>query len=221
MFSSITDAWNNNPVTEMSHKLSKGSFAKKSDDTIYKFNDDKSSDPHLSLNTEDFGLSDMFANDKRDRSKLMSISPTPEAQTLRRLLDDDILTINMSDFENSLESSDGVNLTPTPAPHSRKNIGDSRCSFSVKHLSKCDRCYRRLNRLINKKVKEKVNDYFVEANMKKLAAINTQINQNNVLKTTDNEKNSFFSESLKETMIIIIGGVVALVIIYLIVKCLK
>jgi len=215
MFSSIADAWNNNPVTEMSQKLSKGSFKQSTDNHMYKLSEDSLSfsDAPLSLGTDDIGMS-------RDRSTLMSISPTPEAQTLRRLLDDDILTIDMGEFANSLESSDGVNLTTTPI-QKNGSIGDSRCSFSVKHLSKCDRCYRRLNRLINKKVKEKVNEYFVEANMKKLATINTQLNQSNALRYPEADRSPLLSESLKETLIIVFGGVIALVIIYLIVKCLK
>ena len=284
MFSTITEAWNNNPVNEMTNKLnsSKRSAEQETDVDIYNFKTEKlvdKSDKHtngilkhmidqqpfrvdpeisesgttstVNLLSEDvsmIGKSKYMSypshrNSKKKKNKLRELSGSSGEYSSNPL------SIDFSEFDDSPiggvrgdlammdSASDTINLSTmsgTPTPTSYQNphkIGDSRCSYSVTHLKKCDRCYNKLNRMINRMVKNRVDNLFIEANMKQLqlAAINNHANAQTqspvpIASITPVPTGLFAmptSDSWKETLIIIIGGIIAMLIIYLIAKCFK
>ena len=110
-------------------------------------------------------------------------------------------SVDFSEFEtDTVESSDN-----------NFSIKDSKCSYSVRHLSKCRKCYKQLNKLINKKVKEKINDIILDDKLKQLQH-NYIPSPNQQLGTTG------LSDTWKETLIIIVGAVIAIFIIFLTTK---
>jgi len=216
MFSSINEAWNNNPVKEITNKLTAGSFNKTQPDhtNIYNFKSNLSdlsdpsaaSDSGINLLSEDMSVGQNMQTSFRSYSpvKFKSKSKSksmPKSKSKSILKPAPISSVDFSEFETS-----GPTDT-TPA-----NAFDSRCSYSVKHLDKCARCTAQLNKLINKKVKEKINDIFLDINM-------TQLKMNNINQPPPQvAPPTTISDSWKETLIIMVGAVIAIFIIFLITK---
>ena len=219
MFSSIPDAWNNNPVKEITNKLMTGGFNKnKLDHTdIYNFKQELSesaSESGINLLSEDMSVGQNL------QTRFSSYSPVkfknkPKSKLKSNLKSNSktVPSIDFSEFETS-------GITDTSMPTRPSHMLDSRCSYSVKHLDKCTRCYAQLNKLINKKVKEKVNDIFLDINMSQLR-MNNQPVQSQTQPQSASPTSTGLSDSWKETLIIIVGAVIAIFIIFLITKCFK
>jgi hypothetical protein len=198
MFSSINEAWDHNPVKEITNKLTKGSFNKPDTDPteIYKFSQQATSDSTLNLLSEDMSVGRNM-NTRYD-------SCSPVKFKTKKKIKKDVPSIDFSEFENT-SATDVSPTTPV----------DSKCSYMVRHMSKCTRCYDKLNKLVDKRVKEKLNDVFLDYNLYQLK--NTPPTQPIVSQpSTDNK-----SDSWKETLIIVVGAIIAILIIFLITKCFK
>ena len=94
----------------------------------------------------------------------------------------------------------------------------SKCMFSMRHLKNCDNCYGKLKYLIDAKVNKKFDEMILENKMKQLQAMTAPIySQQSNVQSNNNTK----SDSWKEILIIVIGTVIAIFIIFLIVKTLQ
>lgn len=192
MYSTISDAWNNNPINQINNKLRNDSF---NDHTSHANIFNLSSKQKLNrqtCTTDLIGASDTSINllseaDMKSDTNYASFSPI----NLRRKSN------RFSDFDSDSDSLD---------------IPDSRCTYSVRHLSKCARCYKQLNKLIDKKVNAKISDIILDDRLKNLqnkpVAEPIQPNQNQLIL-------SGISDIWKETLILIIGAVIAIFLIYL------
>jgi hypothetical protein len=198
MFSSI-NVWDHDPVKEITNKLTSGAFHKPETDPteIYKFSQNIASESSLNLLSEDMGAG------KNIGTRYSSCSPV-KFKTKKKIKKD-VPSIDFSEFENTSMGETTSPVTPI----------DSKCSYMVRHMSKCRRCYDKLNKLIDKKVKEKVNDMFLDANLQQLKTFNS----NRSIASPPPLDNK--SDSWKETMIIVVGAIIAILIIFLITKCFK
>lgn len=178
MFSNINDAWNLDPVREMTEKLSKGCFKKEpSRADIFNF--------------KDMGRGINNSRVKSDNSVVLS--------------------------EKSIDlSSDYESYAPIDFGHKSESdseefsYNDSKCSYSYRHLKKCDRCYYQMKKIIDRKVEKKLDDYILDMKMKQIQS------------QTQPYQIPFRSyetpESVKEMVIIMFGMLIALFIIFMIVK---
>lgn len=217
MFSSITEAWDYNPVNEITNKLTKGSFQEENVRAdIFDFKQKQKSN-HRKCTTDLINLSDDSmhllsenASGSGDDSFLSTYSPIKSKPKKKRVGSDKphIQSVDFSEFESDHSVLDLSSDRPTPT-----DFKDSRCTYSVRHLSKCQKCSKKLNRLINKKVNEKINDIL----------LNDRLNQiKNIRDTPSLPKSdvSGLSDTWKDTLIIIIGAIIAIFIIYLTTKSL-
>ena len=227
MFSNINEAWGSDPVKEMTEKLSKGAFqTHNGHSNIYNFKNqnnslnNKKTNPPLqdivSLSDNSINLLSETTSDyqKKDAVKgfleasdygsyaPVHFSRLPKKNKLRSSKQPSITSLNFSDTTDSnfLESVD-----------------DSRCSYSVKHLKKCDRCYYKLKRLIDNKVNKKIDDILLDTKMRQLQ--NAALIQQPIAQSQSTGGTT--SDSWKETLIIIVGAIIAIFIIFLIFKCLN
>lgn len=204
MFSNINEAWGNDPVKEMTNKLSNGGFITPKGTSNTK-------------NKEALSLSDI--------NSLSLISENTNAST------------NDSDFGPFAPA----NFTKNKKKHNNRykldsdsddsDYQDTKCAQSIKHLKNCNRCYDKLKDLINSKVNQKFDELILENKLKQLqSAISTPIavpptpqpnyqNQQNTNQNTN--QNNTRNDTWKETLIIVIGAIIAIFIIFLIVKSLK
>lgn len=185
-FANIIEAWNHDPVKEITNKLSKGEFKIATEQSeFFDFKNANSvgatvslSDNNLygsdaSCGTSDFGLGNLGC-------------------------------LNSLDSLGSLDS-----LVGPKRPDNSKGLCDSagsKCSFSIKHLNKCDNCYLKLKQLINKKVNEKFDNILLENKFKQL--------QTTFVPPSYDQR----SDSWKETLVIMVGAIIAIFLIFMIVK---
>jgi hypothetical protein len=87
---------------------------------------------------------------------------------------------------------------------------NSKCFYSMKHLKKCDKCHYKLKALINSKVNKKFDEMILKSKMKQL--------QNATAHTQPYVPKS---DSWKETLIIVVGAIIAIFIIFILVKSLN
>lgn len=134
MFANIRDFEHNDPVKEISNKISKKEY---SDDYQYDVNtsDDNSA---ISLVSDANRYSDNYTG-AYDNQIHYSHAPVNQPERKNRYL--------------------------TKAPYSN---GQSKCDYSINHLDNCDRCYYRLDKLIEAKVNRKFEDLVLDQKMKKL-----------------------------------------------------
>lgn len=208
MFSNISEAWNNDPVKEMSNRLSKGSFTTNTDrNKIFDFRK-KEEKKRSNYQLSDPNSLSLFSNGNHSGSD-------SEFDISSDLSIDQHSLLNQK--ENSLYSIPyaPVNFTRSKTNHRQNDtdtIVDSRCNYSIKHLEKCDRCYDKLKKLINTRVNRKFDELMLDSKLKQL--------QNIPLSTQMFQPNNH-SDSWKETLIIVIGAIIAIFIIFLIVKALN
>uniref|UniRef100_A0A6C0LRX2 Uncharacterized protein n=1 Tax=viral metagenome TaxID=1070528 RepID=A0A6C0LRX2_9ZZZZ len=198
MFSSISEAWDHDPVMEITNKLKNDTFSDRND--MYKFKKQK------------YNLNSLQCRGQSKDNQITSLS-----------LSDGIFHSSLDKSEDiDLDSLTGFNAPINFSDHRLKKsdnfsdfdtVGNSKCSFSVKHLKKCPRCYHKLKEMINKKVDSKTKDLILDYKMKQV-----QNNKSQFSNMTNTQ--SELSESFKETLIILIGAFIALLLIFLITKSL-
>jgi hypothetical protein len=224
MFSSIDEAWDNNPVKEITNKLTNGSFNKDQSNhtNIYKFKqnipDEKksaiNSDSGINLLTEDMSIGQNF------QTNFSSCSPISKFKNKTKSSNSgsgpkNVSSVEFSEFEttvNNMSTTDQI----TPI-----NIAGTDCSFSARHLNKCSKCSTQLNKLINKKVKEKINDIFLDINLNQIKSGHLNQQPQQPLPQLQLSPQTGLSDSWKETLIIIAGAVIVIFIIFLMTKSLN
>lgn len=230
MFSDITEAWEKDPVREITNKLNKNSHGKYQYAYNHRFSEKSPTDV---LNLSNTNRRNTSLSNTRDQFSDASLD----------LLSESTIDLKNDDF-NSDYNSDYSSYAPVDfnrknnfkkshkkqySKHHRKKydnsnsnsnstIGDSKCDFSVTHLKKCDPCYKRLKKLINKKVQSKMDDAMLDYKMKMLQS-NIPIQATQPVSATPSH--THLSDSWKETLIIIIGAIVAIFLIFLITKSLS
>jgi len=216
MFSNITEAWGNDPVKEMTNKLSNGVFKTDTEQSeIFNFNKRKNT------------------NQKKSISSL-SLS---DANSLNLLSDNNTLSLNNISSDFSPYARVNFNKNRNKSKHKKKiyqnvnysesdefsdSMRHSKCDYSIKHLKNCDNCYNKLKHLVNSKVNKKFDEIILENKMKQLQNISVlPAGQAVVQQPTPYVQNSGSnSDSWKEVLIIMVGAVIAIFIIFLIVKSL-
>lgn len=121
------------------------------------------------------------------------------------------ITDNLS-LDTGLSCSDSAKLnTYSPyAPVKRRKTRD-KCYSSMKHIKKCDKCFSKLRKMINEKVIEKFDTLVLD---KRLNTPTTDKIPEWQVRFLNN------SNSWKETLIIVSGVIITILLIFLIVKCL-
>ena len=220
MFSNITDAWGNDPVKEITNKLSKGAFQSHTDhEKVFNFKkqnllqNQKKVNDIVSL-SENMSLS--LASENTDASKNSLFSDVTEYTTYAPANYDKYPNKKHKILRGSKHPSiNSINFTDTDTDTSNilDTVEDSKCTYSTKHLKKCDRCYYKLKKLVDNKINKKIDDIVLDTKMKQLEAFSQNQQQ------TSLQKNSGTSDSWKETLIIVVGAIIAILIILLIFKC--
>lgn len=199
MFSSIPEAWDRNPVSEITNKLKNGSFNKTNREDIYKFKNTEFSESGISLLSEDMLLGNNIG------TKFSSYSPVKFKNKSK------INPLSMDFSEFATHSTDD-NI----------KMGDSKCSFSTTHLAKCNRCAIKLNELIDKKVKEKLNDVFLNFNLNQIQqGLGRQNTEHFNTQAQPVSQSTGLPDAWKETLIIVSGALIAIFLICLITKTLR
>lgn len=214
MFSSIKDAWHNDPVREMTNKLKTNYKNQSQHADLFNFNKNKNnlssnevnlSDESINLLSDDNNTIDIYSLESNNSTlapinfkKNYRILPSKSKETFN------IDTSDANIFSDSLQDSLQDSL--------KDSLDHSKCSFNTRHLKKCDQCNQKLKNLIDKKVNRKINDIVLEEKMKQLNTVTQNVQSNNQLTRSD---------TWKETLIIIIGAVIAIFIILLAFKALN
>ena len=220
MFSNINEAWKNDPVKEITNKLSRGAFSKQNEHTnIFNFKNKSKkdivslSDNSLSLLSENTINSDdiiVGKNGSTNGSKIFSdMEYGPFAPANLDKYPEKNKKIYHKSKHPSITSLSNINSTES---NLFDTIEDSRCDYSVKHLNKCDKCYYKLKRMIDNKVNRKYDDMVVNYKLQQLQNNTANNNQSHPVQSAPQ------SDSWKETLIIVIGAIIAIFIIFLIVK---
>ncbi|XWV26415.1 hypothetical protein QJ857_gp0654 [Tupanvirus soda lake] len=224
MFSNITEAWNFDPVKEMTDKLSKGAFRANTDQSeIFNFKSQ-------SNNINQTKVNNAKTNDIISLSDGNSLSLLSENTTGINTLDSDFgsfAPVNFDKYSNKKKQNKNKyskrydSISSDSDLSSTDSLEESRCNYSVKHLKKCDRCYDRLKKLVNTKVNRKFDEIILDTKMKQLQNVTAPqfpiLQQPQSQPYIQNTPNSN-SDSWKETLIIVIGAIIAIFIIFLIVK---
>lgn len=229
MYSIINEAWKHDPVKEITNKLSRGGFLSQNDHTnVFNFRQQNNSNQKnaLSLSKDALSLSD-------NSLSLLSENTIGSNNSDGKIIEKDFLKgvnsdleygpfapANLDKYPKSKEkkyhkikhpSITSLNDITTSESDLIESVNDSKCDYSVKHLNKCDRCYYKLKRMIDNKVNKKLDELVLEQKMKQI--------QNMPVQTPVQPNPS--SESWKETLIIVVGAIIAIFIIFLIVKCIS
>ena len=240
MFSNITDAWTHDPVREISDKLSKGAFRDNTEQSkIFNFKNQpkEKTNPKDTLSLSDVNsislLSENIVSNNHayysESDFKSNFAPVNFDKYSRKKHQQKRPNRNLVSSE-SVERGDRLSLgsiIPTGSRGDRvwnsdlvsESCTDSRCNYSSKHLKRCDRCHSKLKKMINTKVNEKFDEMILESKLKQLQNANlapTVIQQPASLR--DQPQNNTSSDSWKETLILIIGAIIAIFIIFLLVK---
>ncbi len=203
MFSNITDAWNHDPVKEMTDKLSRGAFRNSSHD-----------DEHPSTNDSRRNTRDVI---KTNLSEDNSLS----------LLSDNTLNFTDSDFGSftpiNFNKKQTKNRRPkhydsdTNSSQTTNSSDDSDCSYSVKHLKKCTQCNDKIKKIISTKVNKKFDEMILDNKIKQLqSAVGSQIQTYQPLVSSNTN-----NESWKQLLIIVVAAVIIIFVIFLMAKTLN
>jgi hypothetical protein len=187
MFSNIDEIWNNDPVKDISNRISKGEFDNLSEQSkIFDFN------KNISINLSD--------------SDIESIGPLSNKYPITNNEYHHYAPAKFDKYYKSKSDLDAFSDLPINSNY--------RCTFSMKHLNKCKRCYSNLKQLINSKVNKKFDELLLENKLKQLR--NTTITPTIVQQPVPYLH--YGTSSWKETLIIMIGAIIAIFIVFLIVK---
>lgn len=239
MFSNISDAWSKDPVREITDKLSKGVFRSETEQSnVFNFKSQKKdvnekknltadkeginlTDDSLSLFSENV-ISDGIVSDNKPFSRIVSdnqLFSNSYAPNSVHSQSDDYYPVNFDKYPVSKKkyhvphnpSTSVVTDTESSEPKLFDSVEESRCNYSTRHLKKCDHCYNKLKKMINTKINKKIDEMVLDRKIKQLQNMPTSTQKNT----------SVLSDSWKETLIIIIGAVIAIFIIFLIVRCFR
>ena len=204
MFSGINEAWNNDPVKDITKKMSNGSFSKPPD-IVRALN--------VKNQTNDVNNNRINKKNRKNRENI-------EAYTSISLSDDDEITdasISLystckSDAYTPLASTRDLSPMDIRYSNNKSTKRDSGCNFNHRHLSKCTECRGQLKRMISSNIEKKMKDILLELKLKELHIYG---NKNN---SDDTKQTHFFNDNWKEVAILVMGSIIALLIVYLIVK---
>ncbi|AGF85386.1 hypothetical protein QJ854_gp396 [Moumouvirus goulette] len=213
MFSNMTDvteAWERDPVKEMTKKINNGNFDANRDKnkTIYKFKND-------SKDLNSLSLSDNYSLSSRNS---LSFKNSPKIS-----LDSDISSVLPSNFSkhgarlknNILNLSEIINSDSSFT----ENGFDTKCEHSIKHIKKCNKCYDQLKKIVDNKVSKKMDEIILDNKLKQIQAFTPNLTQqNNPQNNPQNNHSIINTDSWKETLVIVVGVIIALFIIFLIIK---
>jgi len=238
MFSNINEAWGNDPVKEMTNKLSKGEFLTQPEmANVFNF---KNHNNHL--NNGQVGGIDLTSplasttatdalkntgkntgkNTHSDNSGLLSISNmssdfSPYAKVdfkkghghrrRRRGHESDMSVDSESDLYQSDSSFDSMPTTGSDT------FPDSRCSYNARHLKKCKRCYVKLNKLIQREFHKRMDEMILKM---KMSQLNQSIGTPSPISYQPPQP--LLSDTWKETLIIMVGAVIAIFIVFLMIR---
>lgn len=219
MFSNINEAWGHDPVKEITDKLSKDSFKTNTDHSeIFNFKNQNNYTNQQRVNN--------VTNKSKDSLSLSDINSLS-------LLSENTVASNNTDYGSFAPVNFGKYSKKKPpkinyhrfndsdfsdSESSSDSIRDTKCDYSVKHLKKCDKCYNGLKKLINSKVNKKFDEMILENKMKQIQNATIPVP---VTPQVPYVPNNSGSDSWKETLIIVIGAIIAMFIIFLIVKSLR
>lgn len=192
-YSNIAEAWKHDPVKEMTNKLSNGAFQ---------------------TNNSRAEIYDL-KNEKKYNSKNMDMS---DINSLSIMSDNtDLRTIDSDISYAPVESK----KKPFSQSHKKKRIynkiqymddSDNECNDNMKHMHECNWCHDNLMKLVNSKVDKKFKELILENKLKQLEHFTTSTKQSDIQTSTSS------NTCWKDTLIIVAGIVIALIIILLIVK---
>lgn len=166
MYSNIEDAWNNDPIQEMTTKYThKRADGDNSLEKIFKFKDN---------------------NDTISEQSAISLS-------------------KLNTNANSINESDSLFINSN---NNSENKYNSKCLYSVKHLKKCTRCTNKLNKIIDTKMQDKLDRIILDMKMSTIQ--NKDVNVK--------KESSILNNSGRELVIIFISIILAIILIFLIIK---
>lgn len=248
MYSSITEAWSHDPVKEMTDKLSNGSFilnseengdynSKKNMQNMQNMRNNRNQEKMLldkynnSLNISDINsislMSDNMLVPARNSIDYGPFAPAKFDKFSKKNNYNRRPNYNInidSDTENSVSDY----FYDKSSRHSHH-----KCNYSVRHLKNCDRCYEKLKQLINDKVDKRFDEMMLDYKLKQIQ----NVSSNQILQTSHHtqpqqavqpiqpfqpfQQIQTNTNSWKETLIIVIGVLIALFIMFLIIKALN
>ncbi|ANB50554.1 hypothetical protein [Powai lake megavirus] len=223
MFSNMTDvteAWDRDPVKEMTQKINNGNFDanKQKNRSIYKFKNSKNNDS-VSLSENSYSLS--------SRNSLSSKNQSPKNISTYSI-DSDLSTISPPKLSKYSKLKFGDILNLSEIINSDPGYKDkTKCENTIKHIKKCNKCYDQLKKLVDMKVGKKIDEIILDNKLKQIQAFTPNLTQppSTTILTSTYDTNTThkpiirnISDSWKETLVIVIGIIIALLIIFLIIK---
>ncbi|AYV85371.1 MAG: hypothetical protein Satyrvirus13_4 [Satyrvirus sp.] len=145
MFSNITEVWNNDPVKEMTDKLSKNTFRTKPQHEIFNFKN------------KNVGLSD---------AKSISLASENLTNTNSNSYSNSYIPENSVNFRE--QNLNKYLKKYQPKSYNSESEDDFKCDHNIKHLKKCKICYNKLKQFINSKINKKFDEIILDNKMKQL-----------------------------------------------------
>jgi hypothetical protein len=230
MFSNITEAWSHDPVKEMTNKLSGGAFQTNTNQSeIFNFK-------NQSNNVNQKRVNMINSKDNLSLSDASGLSLLSENTIASNTINSDFKSFAPVNFDkykgnkmsNKKYNSKNIKFNISDGSDSEifsEPLQESRCNYSIRHLKKCDKCYDKLKKLVNTKVNNKFDEIILENKMKQLQNITSM--QPNIIQPQQqsqvpisHSQNNTRNDSWKETLIIVVGAIIAIFIIFLIVRAL-
>ena len=236
MFSNINEVWGKkgldgsqpkgDPVRQISEKISKGLFQKDPYHEIYNMPKSQKEAQEIKLSApEPTDQSYDLASDSKYSllsdtdlapfgdevvNKPVS-SPKPVLKNpLNKKKDKSSKSFDMltsEDISMSLTDFRSVDSDEFSSDASVSVLERKKCSKVAHHLKKCPRCSRKLKKIINNKLNSKYKDLLMSK----------QLNQPLNIQSVPTVQSSF-SDSFKETLLIIVGAIIVLFILFLIAR---
>lgn len=210
MFSNISDAWNHDPVKEMTDKLSKGAF-QNTQNTNKRISTDKS--------PSDFKWKTKEITNSKNNSNLS------DGNSLS-LLSDNTIGFSDSDFgsfapiifnKKKARNNNSKQHIDTDDTEITNSSDDLDCNYSVKHLKKCIHCNDKIKKLISNKVNKKFDEMILDNKIKQLQnAVGSGIQTYQPLVASNMNNDSW-----KQTLIIVVAVVIIIFVIFLMAKTLN
>lgn len=224
MFATISEAWNKDPVKEITEKLNDGMFKSTFPQEIYDLDKTENS---LSIVTENLQSTPTF-NFTKNNSKKKFIGKKNSNKNSHKKKNNKKKNYQykeeseITDSDNwgsekysiKKEIDDIISECESESCHNTK-----KCNYTSKHLRKCDKCYNELKNIINKKISKKIDTIILDSKMKQLNNIsNTSITSipttPNIIPSQISVNNSLF----RQTVIIIACLIIVIAIIFIVVK---
>ena len=204
MFSSLNEAWGHDPVKEMTHKFSAHNGGNQTHADIYNFGGSAPvpapapapTPTHTNHNlSRDSSPCPSFSlsSDQSSIDLLSDISTPPKTKKYPKHKNASMFTRERRDKFGSFDSSDSFNSSDSP--------NHPACIMSMRHIKKCNACYINFKKMVDRKVKEKFND----------TVFYNSFGQNQPPNNT-----SVPMDTWKETLIIVAGAVIVILLIFLI-----